>query len=33
VVVRWASGGEEEVRDVAADQLLLIREGHGVVHR
>src|SRR5205807_566338 len=33
VVVRWASGREEEVRDVAADQLLLIREGHGIVRR
>jgi enediyne biosynthesis protein E4 len=30
VVVRWASGGEEEVRGVAADQLLLLREGHGI---
>jgi hypothetical protein len=33
VVVRWASGGEEEVRGVAADQLLLLREGHGIVRR
>jgi hypothetical protein len=33
VVVRWASGGEEEVRDVAADQLLILREGHGIVRR
>ena len=33
VAVRWASGGQEEVRDVAADQLILIREGHGIVHR
>ena len=33
VVVRWASGREEEVRDVAADQLILIREGHGIVRR
>jgi hypothetical protein len=33
VVVRWASGGEEEVRDVAADQLLVIREGEGKAAR
>jgi hypothetical protein len=31
VVVRWASGAEEEVRDVAADRLLVLREGHGIV--
>jgi hypothetical protein len=33
VVVRWASGGEEEVRDLPADRLLVIREGAGVVGR
>jgi hypothetical protein len=31
VVVQWASGGEETVRDVAADQLIVIREGGGIV--
>jgi hypothetical protein len=29
--VRWASGKEEEVRNVPADRLVLIREGQGMV--
>jgi enediyne biosynthesis protein E4 len=33
VVVRWASGSEEAVRDVAADRLLVLREGHGLVRQ
>jgi enediyne biosynthesis protein E4 len=31
VVVRWASGAEEAVRDVAADRLIVIREGRSGV--
>ncbi|MEO8592795.1 MAG: CRTAC1 family protein [Candidatus Solibacter sp.] len=31
VQIRWPSGGEEKVNDVSADQLVVIREGEGIV--
>jgi hypothetical protein len=31
--IRWPSGKEEKVADVAADQLVVIREGSGVIRR
>jgi enediyne biosynthesis protein E4 len=31
VKIRWPNGGEEEVRNIAADQLIYIREGEGIV--
>jgi hypothetical protein len=33
VTVRWPSGADETIGRVAADQLVVIREGAGVVRR
>jgi hypothetical protein len=29
--IRWPNGGQEKIADVAADQLVVIREGSGVI--
>jgi len=31
VVIRWPSGAHEELKDVAADQLIVVKEGAGIV--
>ena len=31
--IRWPNGGGEKIADVAADQLVVIREGSGIVKR
>jgi hypothetical protein len=31
LTLRWPDGGTEEIREVGADQLVVIREGVGVV--
>jgi hypothetical protein len=33
LAIRWPSGATEEVRGVAADQLVVVREGGGIVSR
>jgi hypothetical protein len=29
--IRWPNGGQEKIADLAADQLVVIREGSGVI--
>ena len=31
--IRWPNGGEERIADVAADQLVVVREGSGIIRR
>jgi hypothetical protein len=31
--IRWPNGKEEKLADVAADQLVVIREGSGIIRR
>jgi hypothetical protein len=31
VVIRWPSGAHQELKDVAADQLIVVKEGAGIV--
>jgi enediyne biosynthesis protein E4 len=31
--IRWPNGKEERVADIAADQLVVIREGSGIIRR
>jgi hypothetical protein len=31
VAIRWPSGAHEDLKDVAADQLVVVKEGAGIV--
>jgi hypothetical protein len=33
LAIRWPSGATEELRGVTADQLVVVREGAGIVSR